>query len=93
MEIFYKAYSKTNQNKIFYFVKKYISFPEYKDVADILEGYGMHTDFHKACNIAGLTNQQIRKQLFEEIQSSLPQAKVIDLNPPVEVVFTRKTGN
>ena len=93
METFYKAYTKTDQNKIFYFVKKYICFPEYKNVADILDGYGMHMDFHKACSIAGVSNLQIRQQLFDEIQSSLPQAKIIDLNPPVEVTLTKKTGN
>jgi len=58
METFYKAYTKTEQNKLYYFVKRYLSFPEYKDVEDILEGYGMHTDFDKACNIAGINNLQ-----------------------------------
>ncbi len=90
METFYKAYTKTEQNKLYYFVKRYLSFPEYKDVEDILEGYGMHTDFNKACSIAGINNPAIRKQLLDSIQGvDVPQAKVIDLNP-AEVVLTKK---
>lgn len=89
METFYKAYTKVVQNKSYYFVKKYLSFPEYKDVADILEGYGMHTDFNKACSIAGLDNQGIKKQLLDEIQNAVPQAKVIDFKP-VDMVLTKK---
>jgi len=90
METFYKAYTKTEQNKLYYFVKRYLSFPEYKDVEDILEGYGMHTDFDKACNIAGINNPAIRKQLLDSIHGAvMPQAKVIDLNP-ADTVLTKK---
>ncbi len=89
METFYKAYSKTVQNKQYYFVKKYLSFPEYKEVADILEGYGMHTDFNKACDIAAVNNFDVRKKLLLEIQSSAPQAKVIELLP-AEVPINKK---
>ena len=90
METFYKAYTKTEQNKLYYFVKRYLSFPEYKEVEDILEGYGMHTDFNKACSIAGINNPSIRKQLLDSIQGvAIPQAKVIDLNP-ADTVLTKK---
>ena len=90
METFYKAYTKTTQNKPYYFVKKYLSFPEYKDVEDILEGYGMHTDFNKACSIAGINNPKIRKQLLDGIQAEVvQQAKVIDLNP-ADIILTKK---
>ena len=89
METFYKAYSKMTQNKLHYFVKKYLSFPEYKDVADILEGYGMHTDFLKACSIAGVKEVAIQQQLLLEIQAAIPTAKVIDLNPAEEIVLTQ----
>ena len=81
METFYKAYSKQVDDQLTYFVKRYLHFPEYSGVADILEGYGMHTDFEKACSIAGIENQKIRKQIFEDMQAAAPQAKVIDLNP------------
>lgn len=81
METFYKAYSKQVDDQLTYFVKRYLHFPEYNGVADILEGYGMHTDFEKACSIAGIESPKIRKQIFEEMLASAPQAKVIDLNP------------
>lgn len=89
METFYKAYSKIAQNKSYYFVKRYLSFPEYDNVEDILEGYGMHTDFNKACSIAGVNNSLIRKQLLESIQSPSSQAKVIELNA-ADIVLIKK---
>ena len=89
METFYKAYTKISQNKSYYFVKKYLSFPEYNDVEDIMEGYGMHTDFNKACSIAGLHDLKIRQQLLDGIQSEMPQAKIIELNP-ADAVLTKK---
>lgn len=78
-----------SQNRQYYFVKKYLSFPEYDNVEDIMEGYGMHTDFNKACNIAGVNDQKIRKQLLEGIQSEVPQAKIIELNT-ADPVLTKK---
>ena len=89
METFFKAYTKVIQNKPYYFVKKFLSFPEYEGVDDALEGYGMHTDFNKACSIAGLEDAAIKRQLLDEIQSAVPQAKVIDLNP-AELVLNKK---
>lgn len=92
METFYKAYIKISQNKSYYFVKKYLSFPEYDNVEDILEGYGMHTDFNKACNIAGINDPKVKKQLLDGIQTASPQAKVIDLNP-ADVILNKRIGH
>lgn len=90
MENFYKAYTKMTQNKLHYFIKRYLSFPEYEGVADVLEGYGMHTDFDKACSIAGISDDSIKKQLLDQIQAAIPQAKIIELNPSEEIVLTTK---
>ena len=79
MENIYTAYTKLVDNKTYYFVKKFLSFPEFKDVAPVLESYGMHTDFNKACNIAGIDNS-VREQLLKEANATLQQAKIIDLN-------------
>lgn len=92
METFYKAYTKVNQNKLHYFVKKYLSFPEFENVADILEGYGMHVDFHKACSIAGLQDETIKDRLLNEIRDVAPQAKVIELNPADEASLIKKVA-
>ncbi len=92
METFYKAYTKISQNKLTYFVKKYRAFPEYENVDDILEGYGMHTDFHKACSIAGINDPQIRKQLLDGIEAAAPQAKIIDLNA-ADIIMAKKISS
>jgi len=77
MENYYTAYTKVVQNTAFYFVKKYITFPEYKDVPAVLESYGMHADFVRACDIAGLHDEEIRRSLLEDIQSDESTAKVV----------------
>ena len=79
MENFYTAYTKVVQNTTFYFVKKYVMFPEYKDVSGVLESYGMHTDFNRACQIALIKDDEIRKQLLADLQNNQNSAKVIHM--------------
>ena len=79
METNFTCYTKKVQGEIFYFVKKFIVLPEYSNVPPMLEAFGMHTDFDKACAIAQLTDAVIKKQLLEEVETGLKQAKVIDL--------------
>jgi hypothetical protein len=88
MKTFYTSYTKQVQEQTYYFVKRYLAFPEYKGVSDVLEGYGMHTDFNKACSIAGIHDPQIREQLFADMEAAAPQGKVIELN---QVVFNSKS--
>ena len=80
MENFYTSYTKVIENKTYYFVKKYLIFPEFKDVSPVLESYGMHTDFNKACSIASIHDPNIRQQLLNEAEGTIQQAKVIDFN-------------
>lgn len=80
MENFYIAYTKVVQNTTFYFVKKYIMFPEYKGVPGILESYGMHTDFNRACEIASINGNEIRQNLFANLQKDENSAKIIHMN-------------
>lgn len=90
METYYTAYTKFLDFKTYYFVKKYNVFPEYKDVPPIMESYGMHTDFEKACSIAGITDPLIREKLFLLTEEeNIPQAKVVDLN---NAGFSSKTA-
>ena len=88
MEISFTCYTKKLQGNIFYFVKKFIVFPEFTNVPPVLEGYGMHTDFDKACAIANLHDGIIKKQLLEEIETGVKQAKIIDLS---EVNFNNQS--
>lgn len=79
MENFYTAYTKQIDGATHYFVKRFIRFPEYKGVPDVLESYGMHTSFDKACKIAGINEPAIKQQLLDEIENNVQKAKVIDL--------------
>lgn len=80
METFYTAYTKFLDFKIYYFIKKYNSFPELKNVLPVLESYGMHTDFDRACNIAGIHDQEIKEMLLKEAEATIQRAKVVELN-------------
>lgn len=79
MKNFYNAYTRVVQNTTFYFVKKYVTFPEYKDVPNILETYGMHKDFNRACQIAKINDDEIKKQLLNNLQSNAITAKIIQM--------------
>ncbi len=83
MENFYQSYTKVVGDQTYYFVKRYLRFPEYSQVADILEGFGMHTDFNTACLLAGIKEATIRTQLLEKLERPTILAKVIDLKQPV----------
>lgn len=81
MNIFYTAYTKQIHGTKFYFVKKFSSFPEIKDMPDILENFGMHTDFKTACSIAKITDSLIQKNLLETIEGAgSDQGKLIQMN-------------
>lgn len=81
MNTFYTAYTKHVQGTKFYFVKKFSTFPEIKNMPDILENFGMHTDFKTACRIAKITDSLIQKILLESIEGAeSDQGKVIQMN-------------
>ena len=80
MENHYAAYTKVINDVTFYFVKKYKVFPEYKDVQPILENYGMHTNFDKACQIAMVDDKAIKVQLLNNLEQNLNSAKLIQMN-------------
>lgn len=71
MEHYYQAYTKTINDTIFYFVKKYASYPELQDTPAILEKFGMHKNFKKACMLAEIFDQLIIEKLYNEASVSL----------------------
>lgn len=75
MEHLYTVHTKLIQGKTHYFVKKIMALPEFKGLADMVIGYGMHTDFEKACSIAGITDIAIRQQLLLELQEKTRSQK------------------
>jgi DNA topoisomerase IA len=87
MKYNYETYFKTIENRKYYFVKRYIQFKEFGDnLCDVLEGYGMHTDFSKACIIAGIKDVSIQQQIFAQMEAQLSEIKVIEMNQPVSII-------
>lgn len=80
MEIFYTAYTKFLDFKVYYFIKKYKAFPELKNVSPLLESYGMHTDFNRACSIAGIHDAAVKEKLLKEAEATIQRAKIVELN-------------
>ena len=71
MEHYYKSYTKTINGITYYFVKKYTSFPEFENTPAVLERYGMHVNFKKACLIAEIYDPLVIEQLSNEASASL----------------------
>jgi DNA topoisomerase IA len=81
MNYTYEAYFKMIENRKYYFVKRYMQFKEFGDnLCDVLEGYGMHADFNKACIIAGVKEQSLQQQLYAQMEAKLSEVKVIEMN-------------
>ncbi|MEO8415255.1 MAG: hypothetical protein ABI472_16470 [Ginsengibacter sp.] len=87
MENIYSAYVRTVNGDAFYFVKKYQVFPEYKEVPPILEHYGMHTDFQKACEIAMISDSAIQQQLINELGLKTVLPAVIKMPTPKAMIY------
>ena len=71
MEHYYKSYTKIINGVTYYFVKKYTSFPEFDNTPAVLEKFGMHVDFKKACTIAEVYNPLVIEQLYNEVSTNL----------------------
>lgn len=68
MEHLYTIETKMLQDKLHYFVKKIMVLPEFKGLADITIGYGMHTNFEKACSIASIYDEATRQLLLLKLE-------------------------
>ena len=68
MEHVYTVHTKQIEGKTYYFVKKIMTFPELGEAANMVTGYGMHTDFEKACIIAGIDDPQCRQKLLFDFE-------------------------
>lgn len=87
MEHIYTIDTKMIQGKLHYFVKKIMVLPEFKGLADIITGYGMHTSFEKACSIAGIHDDATRQFLLLKLDAmNKPLAPVKHLK--VEIADT-----
>lgn len=81
MEHIYTVETKLIQDKTYYFVKKILKLSEFKGLADVVVGYGMHTDFDKACSIAGIHDSICKKQIFTELEERNKPQIPVDMHP------------
>ena len=88
MKPFYTAYAKSIDGTIFYFVKSFQTFPEFKSVPPILSTYGMHTNFDQACKIAQVTDKEIKLKLLNEIEISA--AAILPVYPAAAEIYKLK---
>ena len=79
MEIIYTAYTREVNSQIFYFVKKFTFFPEYENAPKVLDSYGMHKDFFRACDIAKIYDEAIINNLLNQLHILPESAKVIPM--------------
>lgn len=79
MEIIYTAYTREVNGQILYFVKEYTSFPEYENAPKVLNHYGMHSDFFRACDIAKIYDEAIISNLLNQLPIPPESAKVIPM--------------
>jgi len=76
---FYTAYTRVINRRTHYFVKRYDTFTDLKDIPPILDAMGMHTDFLVACKFAGVENDSIIRQLMEELNLTRSSGKVVSI--------------
>jgi hypothetical protein len=94
MEHLYTVHTKLIEDKTYYFVKKIMALPEFKGLADVVVGYGMHTDFEKACSIAGIDDSAASKQLLLDLEKSNQPAvpvQKLQQDKPVQTDKPQKT--
>jgi len=90
MEHLFTVHTKLIQDKTYYFVKKIMTLPEFKGLADVVVGYGMHTDFEKACSIAGIDDGATRELLLLDLEKSkLSPLPDIQVNNPQKNIQKR----
>ena len=79
MENIYEAYTREIDKHIYYFVKKKTRFPELAGTPEILDNYGMHSDFYKACSIAHIKDVSIISNLMQSVQIIPENARVVPM--------------
>lgn len=88
MKPLYTSYAKAIDGTTFYFVKSYVTFPEYKDVQPILQTYGMHPNFERACHIAEIWDKDIQQQLLNELEKNTASSRVLPIYPSVAEIYS-----
>lgn len=90
MEKIYRCYTKKSGGRLYYFVKTYRVYPEIKKLAPILDCYGMHENFDRACSIAKIGDLELRKQLYNQLHNGADESKIVGMNKinsPIKMIF------
>ena len=77
MENIYTAYIREVNGVEFYFVKKYNIFPEMKGAPKVLESFGMHTNFYRACDIAKIYDEATITKLLNGFHIRPEDTKIV----------------
>lgn len=87
MEHVYKAHTKQIEGHTYYFVKKILIIPELGEAGNVVTGYGMHTDFEKACSIAGIEDAVTRKNILAGLEQPNKQTETVPAvkKPAIEI--------
>lgn len=88
MKPLYTSYAKSIDGVTFYFIKAYITFPEYRDVQPVLQTYGMHTNFERACHIAEIWDKEIQQLLLNELEKNTASSQILPLYPSVAEMYS-----
>ncbi len=84
MKHIYSVHTKLIEGREHFFVKKIMTIPELGEKANVVVGYGMHTDFDKACGIAGVEDSEERKKLRSQLeQAAKPKEEAAPVKKPI----------
>lgn len=73
----YRSYVRVVNGRSFYFVKKYETYADTQGVPPILISMGMHKDFLKACELAGVENEDTVHALMAELSLTVVDGKAV----------------
>lgn len=88
MKTVYTAYAKTIHGTLFYFVKKFQTFPGLQNVPPVLESFAMHTNFVQACRIAQVYDKVIQQRLLHDLEANTASSRVLPLYPSVAEMYS-----
>ena len=81
MENIYTAYIREVNGVDFYFVKKYNIFPEVTGSLKVLESFGMHSNFYRACDIAKIYDEATINKLLNGFHIRPEDTKIAPVKP------------
>lgn len=89
----YTAYTRTVNDKTFYFVKKYNDYEGVRNLPPVLDSMGMHKDFLRACELANVEREEDVMQLMDQLNLTFYSGKVISVSQLPEERETSRSSS